>query len=428
MRKKGRDALYIRLCVYAFITVAALMLFNRLLAATDNLWRSFLQMLGDLGSLAAPFIVATIIAYILAPAVGLLQRLLARMLRRTPKGERIAQILALFIIYLLILALIGMALAYTIPGLLRNANDLLRNVPNYIEAVDRFYQTDVISHPLLQNETIRSTVETQFNHLVDSFTLSLGTLVSSATEAVTQLISGVFMAILGIVLSFYLLLERRPLREGIQRLLLARFGQQRATSITAMMNAADRIFGKYISAKILQIIVMYVLAQAAFLILGTRYSVLMSVVFALFNLIPYVGPVVGGAIPVLISYLDSPGKGLAVLIAVLVLQAIDNYVVEPKIMGDRIGISPFWVLFAVILGGGLFGLWGLLLAVPTAGFVRLLISRYILIRARKRAQAQAEAAQAQQAACTEDPPCPPPADTQQPEPPQEAAEPPQEQL
>jgi predicted PurR-regulated permease PerM len=142
----------------------------------------------------------------------------------------------------------------------------------------------------------------------------------------------------------------------------------------------DNVFGRYISAKLLLGLIMFINMFIAFSFLRVRYSLLMSSIVAVTTLVPYLGAFVGAVPPILIALLDSPEKCIYVTIAIIVIQQIDNYVFQPFVFSGRMGLSPFWVLLSIIVGGGLFGLWGMVLAMPVAGVIKLLITRYIRIR------------------------------------------------
>jgi predicted PurR-regulated permease PerM len=157
----------------------------------------------------------------------------------------------------------------------------------------------------------------------------------------------------------------------------ARLGERRASAVMSVLTAVDRVFGRYISAKLLLALIMFAICSVVFSILGVRYTVLMSAIVALSTLVPYIGPFVGAVPPIVLSLIDSPQKGITVAIAIVVIHAVDNYFFEPAIFSDRMGLSPFWILLSVIVGGGLFGFWGVLLAVPAASVIKLLIVRYI---------------------------------------------------
>ncbi len=373
------DRKYLKVCGYVFGTVAALLLFNRLLEASDDIWLSLRNGLGFLLALLSPFITAVVIAYILSPAVSTMDAMLRRVLRG--RAERRRKILSLVLVYIILATLLVIALSYVFPAITSNISDLIRNVPGYYDTVLDYYNDNVATHPLLSNATVRNAINSQIVRFNDNFATYTTQLLSGVTNFVLSFASSIASFLLGLVLSFYLLNEREHIGESTKRLLHARLGESRSRSITDFFESVDHVFGKYISAKLFTSLIVFALAMVLFSLLKVRYAVLMSLIIAVTNLVPYIGPFVGAIPPVLIALVDSPEKAIWTLVAILAVQAVDNYFIEPYVINDRVGLSPFWALFSIIVIGGLFGAWGILLAVPIAAVIKLLIKRYVVGRA-----------------------------------------------
>ena len=141
--------------------------------------------------------------------------------------------------------------------------------------------------------------------------------------------------------------------------------------------------GKYISAKLLQVLIIFLIAQTFFLILGVSMSTLMAFVLAVANIIPYVGGFIGMLPPVLISLIEDPIKALWVYGSILIIQFVDGYVIQPFLIGDKMGLSPFWSLAVIIIGGNLFGFTGVLLSIPVAAVIGVLVRQYIKAQKKK---------------------------------------------
>ncbi len=373
------DRKYLKVCAYVFGTVAALILFNRLLEASDDIWQSLRNGLGFLLALLSPFITAVVIAYILSPAVSSVDAMLCRALRG--RAERRRKIISLVLVYIILATLLVIALSYVFPAITSNIGDLIRNVPGYYDTVLDYYNDHVATHPLLSNATVRNAIDSQIVRFNDNFATYTTNLLSGVTNFVFEFVSSIASFLLGLVLSFYLLNEREHIGESTRHLLHARLGERRSRSITDFFESVDSVFGKYISAKLFTSLIVFALAMVLFSLLKVRYAVLMSLIIAVTNLVPYIGPFVGAIPPVLIALVDSPEKAIWTLVAILAVQAVDNYFIEPYVINDRVGLSPFWALFSIIVIGGLFGAWGILLAVPVAAVIKLLIKRYVVGRA-----------------------------------------------
>lgn len=391
--KKRLDPRYFIISLYAFCTAAAIILFWRLLDSSTDLWQSFLRSVRFLWSMLSPFFFALALAYILSPAAALLERLLCRVFRK-PASKRRARIASILTIYLALIALLAVAVWYIIPGVVRNLTDLVSNMPSYIAVINDWYR-GIISREPFNYLPIQSYIDEALIRLREAVEGWVPLIVPGIAQGAKSLIGGLVNGLLGFVLSIYLLIERPRIGSSMRRTMTSLIGEERTRHLASLLEAADRVFGRYIGTRIFESLIVFVLAQIAFLIIGMRYSVLMSTIVAVTNLVPYIGPLIGGAFPVAVMLLDSPLRALAVCAALIVIQALDAYIIYPKLMGDKMGMSPFWVLLVIIVGGGLFGLWGVLLAVPVAAVFRLILFQYLRSRMLRRRRATEKESEAQ---------------------------------
>ena len=136
-----------------------------------------------------------------------------------------------------------------------------------------------------------------------------------------------------------------------------------------VMRVSNQMFGGFISGKILDSAIIGVICYIGLMILRVPYSLLVAVIVGVTNIIPFFGPFIGAVPSVILIALADPIKGLYFLIFVVVLQQVDGNIIGPKILGDSTGLSAFWVVFAILVGGGLFGFMGMTLGVPTFAFI-----------------------------------------------------------
>jgi len=377
------DRKYLKICLYAFFTVAALLLVYRLLQSSDDVWKSVMSSVSFLLRLLSPFIAAILIAYILNPAVKGIETVLGKIFKKNglTKGKKL---LSLCIVYAVTVTVIAVTLYYIIPGIVRNMGDLVRNMPRYFMRLQEYYTNTILPYPLFSSDAVQNAISAQIEHFMANLTSTLATIISGVTRFIFSTISFVLSAVIGLILSFYLLNERENIVASCSRLLHARLGEKRSASVMGFLNSVDRVFGRYISAKLLICFIMFALSFTVFGIIGVPYVVLMAAIVALSTLVPYIGPFVGAVPPIVISLLVSPQMALYAGISLLVMHLLDGYVIEPFVFSGKMGLSPFWILLSIILGGGLFGLWGMLLAVPVAAVVKLLIAGYIKSRQQRR--------------------------------------------
>lgn len=199
-----------------------------------------------------------------------------------------------------------------------------------------------------------------------------------ATRFFSTTISGVFNAIMGLMVSVYMLIEKDKAIRMLKRVNYALLPKKHADTIQWGATQCNRIFRKYFAGKLLQACITLILSYVLFLIAGLRYAILLAVIMAFLNMIPYIGPWLGGALVVFITLPQGLFSIVAALICILAVQAADNWFVTPKIVGGRMGVSPLLVLVGLCIFGGLFGLPGMIIGdVMAAIFKTLFYDRYV---------------------------------------------------
>jgi len=158
-------------------------------------------------------------------------------------------------------------------------------------------------------------------------------------------------------------------------------GQKRGSRTVQVLNDMDAVFGKYISAKFAEALVVGIFCYIGLALLNVPYALLWSVVLAIFNMVPFFGPWISTALVVGVTMFQDPAKALWVLVFLLIVQAIDGWIIAPRIFGQRMNLKPIWVLFGVVVGGALFGVMGLFLGVPVLALFKVLFQRITRVRA-----------------------------------------------
>lgn len=382
MKRFKGDPKYTKIAIYVVVTVAALLIINKLIGASENLWESTREFFRFIFKALKPLISGMILAYILLPGVEGAEKGLSKIFRKD-KFHKLCKGLSLFFVYLLLIALIFAGVYLVIPSVGQNIAELFKNAPDYFATVEKWYLEEVSTNEIFNNEFIQKAIQDGLTTINENINEYLAKAIAGIATFTFSVITGIISALLSLIISFYLISGRAKLAHEIVSTSNAYIGEKRTTSIRSFLKAVDWVFGKYISAKIIEIIIVFVMCQIAFLLLGVPYSTLMALIVAITNIVPFIGPIIGLVPPVLVTLLESPVQSLWVLGVVLIIQAIDAYLIQPYFIGDKMGLSPFWVLVSVIIGGGLFGIWGILLSVPVAAVLRILIKQYARRRNRK---------------------------------------------
>ena len=190
--------------------------------------------------------------------------------------------------------------------------------------------------------------------------------------------------LVGLIIAAYLLFSKEKFIGQSKKIVYAILPVRQANVIVHTVRKSNEIFGGFISGKILDSAIIGVLCYIVLSIMQMPYTLLVSVIVGVTNVIPFFGPFIGGIPSAIIIALASPIQGLYFVIFVIVLQQLDGNIIGPKILGDSTGLSPFWVVFAILVGGGLFGFTGMVLGVPAFAVVYYIISNVISYILRKR--------------------------------------------
>lgn len=321
-----------------------------------------------------PFIVGLLIAYIFYIPC----RKVEKCYRKTKKMKwisRKARPLSIITVYIIAIFIIIIALNFVIPTISKSITDFVSNFNLYynntmssIEALpeDSILKTDAIVNVV---KNIKEIDLTQY--------LNVEKLAQYAKGAI-NVVNSVFDIFVALIVSVYLLLERGRILNFLKRLTNAIFKEETYELVARYFNKSNEVFFKFISGQVLDAFIIGILTSIVMSILGVKYAVLLGFMIGLFNLIPYFGAIIAVTIAIIITIFTG-GLGQAILMAVVViiLQQIDANIINPRILGTSLSISPLLVIFAVTIGGAYFGVLGMFLAVPVFTVIKLLLEEYI---------------------------------------------------
>lgn len=392
--KKQRKPLsrYMRISLYVFATATAILLMNRLLSGSHDLLAFISTQLGRLSTALAPFISAMIVAYLLNPLIGLLQKLLRKVFPKM--GERTSNLIAVLAVYAGIIILLVVMVVLYIPGFASNISDLISNTNNYYGQVREFVEETVLAHPFAVQIGLQTMLENYANTLISGLRENWAGLLTQALQRTIHLLSGLINFLLVFLIAIYISIERLRLKRTALSSIHAFFSKKAARKTIEFFKDADIVFGRYLSAKMISSLVLAMFCTIGFAAFGVRYSILLGSIIGVMNMIPYVGGFISTTLTILITLLDNPAKIGAAILVPLISQTIENYIVSPIISADRVGINAFWSLAAVILGGSLFGVPGTFLGVPVMRVIQILYARFIQMRRIQRARSKTAAVDA----------------------------------
>lgn len=214
-------------------------------------------------------------------------------------------------------------------------------------------------------------VNNYFTNFISNNTTNITKLVSSLLGSLVDWTIGFTNLFLSFVLAFLILLDKKHLIKTLENIIIIIFGVKNTPYIMNKLKLSKDIFLSYVSGKIIVSAIVGLCVYIILLITGTPYAALSAILLGVGNMIPYVGSIIGGIIAFFLILLVAPIKTIILLIAIIISQLVDGFIVGPKIIGNKVGLNTFWVMISMIIFGNLFGLIGMFLGIPILSIIRL---------------------------------------------------------
>ena len=330
--------------------------------------------IGNFLHIIMPFILGIILSYVLYVPVRNLEKLLKKIKKIKFISKR-ARVLSVVIIYILALIILALVFNYILPIICASVIDFVNHFQDYYNIISTKI-TELPDDSILKSEIITNTIS-QVGKINITDYVNIEKLTKYAQGALS-IATGIFNFFVSIIVSAYILLERGEILKFLRKISNAIFEENTCKSISKYFHRTNEIFLKFIASQLLDAIVVGVLTSIAMSILGVRYAVLLGVMIGLFNMIPYFGAIIAVMISALITFITGGfSQAIWMIVITTILQQIDANIINPKIVGESLKISPLLVIFAVTVGGAYFNILGMFLAVPVVAVLKVLIGDFI---------------------------------------------------
>lgn len=322
-----------------------------------------------------PFLAGLLISYILfMPCKKIEGALEKSKLKFVKKRARGLSVIATYIIFILIIIII---INCIFPVLKESVVELVSNIPGYYETLVSKYK-ELPEDSVLKNDIIKDKMTELSNIDMKQFLSINNEKIIEYVKNIINIFSGIFDVFVSIIVSVYILLQRTTIMRFLRRFARAMFKKNTYEAVNKYFTKANEVFFTFISSQLLDAVIVGILTTVAMLIIKVKYAPLIGFIIGLFNMIPYIGAIVAVGIGILITFITGGfGKAIAMAIVVIILQQIDANIINPKIIGVSLEVSPLLVIFSVTVGGAYFGIMGMFLGVPIAVVIKTILNDWI---------------------------------------------------
>lgn len=377
--KFERNKKYFTISIYAIVTFLTGAIIFKLIWK----WGTTIHTINKILSMLSPFLIGIFIAYLMNPLVKLIDIKFLKKLCHI-KSDKIRKFISILFSYIIVLGIIAICISVIVPEIYSSLKNIYDGVQGSYDKLIDFLDKTGKKHPDWDIGYITTVVKDNSSKIIEFVQGSLDTILPLLYNTSVSVISWIINLIIAIMVSCYLLIDKQRLLTNCKRIIYVIFNRRHADLISHTFSDCNQIFGNFIIGKTIDSTIIGFLCFLFMNILGLKYSMLISVIVGITNMIPYFGPFIG-AIPGILILLTVNWKYALVFgILILVLQQFDGLYLGPKILGESTGLRPVWIIFAITVGGWLAGPIGMFLGVPCVAVIAFLIDKSITRQLKKK--------------------------------------------
>lgn len=360
--KKELNQKYLTISKYVVVTFIAC----ALIVFGFARYKGLLEIVDSVYTVIRPVIWGIVFAYLANPLLNTIEKYVKKLTERKKPHPRITRGISATLTTLLILAILATLIASIIPQVSKSLISIVLSFDNYVAKAEEWINVFNDTYPGIYDyfHTAFIEIEVGIEDIIKNYSPQLSSLATGATSVLKTLIFWAKDFLLGFVVMVYLLCGKEKFKGQIKRMMYAALKKSTADKMLEITSRADKTFIGFITGKAIDSLIIGLLCFIGMQFMGLSYSLLISVIVGVTNMIPFFGPFFGAIPSVILLFFESPQQALIFAIFVLVLQQFDGNILGPRILGDSIGLPAFWVMFAILVGGGLFGFVGMLIGVP----------------------------------------------------------------
>ena len=344
----------------------------------DGLFAGFRTIIQSLQAI----IIGGIVAYLLNPIMKWCEQFLLKRKKSkelTKKQQQKIRAISVAFAMAVFLAIIAVLIRLLIPQLIVSIEDLITSmgdkVQNLMDWINRFLKQDSPAAGYM--DTLINEASAYLEKWLRKNVMEQSDFITNITTGVYNVVKVAFNAIIGLIISVYVLMTKEKFIGQAKKIIYAIFRPRYGNVVMEVIRKADDVFGGFFIGKIIDSLIIGCICFVGLAILRMPYVALISVIVGVTNIIPFFGPYIGAIPSFILIFLVDPMKGIYFIIFIIILQQVDGNVIGPKILGNTTGLSPFWVIFAILLFGGSFGVIGMLFGVPIFAMIYYIVKRIV---------------------------------------------------
>lgn len=369
---------YTTVAVYSLIVLAISIIFFIVISQLNI----FTNMLSQQLSFFAPILMGLVMAYLFNFILEFTEKKVLIGKGNFKKEKKLTRIVSLVITYIVVFILVTLFLYFILPELIASLVGLANDIPRYITNISRLV-TDLTNQFNISDE-VNAIILEKWNEFMDFLVVFATDLIPLLGNTVRTIFSSIWNIVIGLIISIYLLIDKERYLALSRKVTVSLLPEKRAKRTLELTKRADFIFGRFLSGKIIDSAIIGVLTFIVLSITNMPFKTLISFIIGVTNIIPFFGPFIGAIPSFFLILFVSPVKALWFLLIIFLIQQLDGNFIGPKILGDSLGISPFWILFSLLITGKLLGFVGMILGVPLFVFIYSILKEFMEARLEKK--------------------------------------------
>lgn len=386
--KKKFDNKYVYAGITAFCVLVAVLVFAFVFINIETVFMG----LGKLNSALTPVWIGLAIAYLLSPLVNILERNIfipgfRKVIKKKKAVRGVSRAVSVAVVLVMALAVLFWLTMLVVPEVVDSVINLTNSLPGYYRNVVSIAEDISVKHPEIAEymmDTAGSVYSQLINWLQNEIVPTSTELLSILSDGLINALGMLLNVVIGIIISIYLMAGKETFCAQAKRMLFSILPEKYAARMLDLGKDVNRSFAKFFSGKIIDSIIVAIITFIVLSIANIPYTALISVLIGVTNIIPFFGQYIGAVPSAFLVFLVSPVKGFIFVVLIIIILQVDGNIIGPKIIGESIGLGSFWILFAILVFGSLFGILGMICAVPIFAVVYKTIKNWSSRRLEKK--------------------------------------------